>query len=88
MFNGKYKMTKVKPKHGLPKDVHNNVLGKVCEIVDADVGFPAIIKYYKDEESFSLIYTSRVVDVNVTHFVPTTMVVIETKNTVYVLEKI
>ena len=87
MFHERYKIYKVEPKSGHMRQVHKDVLGTECKIIYLEVGDPAYLEfYYKVNETFSTLRTSPVVNVDIR--LDGDVVAIETKNTLYCLERI
>lgn len=81
-----YRIKKIEPKSGVLKDVHKRALGKKCRVLELTKGHSAILQYELDEDmdAFRNFYTSRVL--NVTQ--DCDMVIIETVNTLYLLEEL
>lgn len=87
MFHERYKIYKVKPKSGHMRDVHNDVLNAECKILYLELNDPAYFEVHnKNMLEFHTIQTSPVVNIDIR--LNGDVVAIETKNTLYCLERI
>lgn len=82
-----YIIKDVAPKNGVMRDIHDEVLGRRCYIVSAEVGSRGLLKYLPDyDDRYHRLCTSTVVIVDdKTH---EGEVIIETANTIYKLSEI
>ena len=83
MTKRKYLMKKITPKNGVLRNVHVGILDRECEIIYISRGSSAIFQYELNGETRA-VHTSYVLDIKTTD----TTLVIETRNTIYELEKL
>lgn len=82
----RFTMKRVEPKDGIMRDVHEDVLGRPCYIAYLRVNEQGVISYLPDwDEKYHSLRTSTVE--NFTHSNDGNCVFIETRNTVYTLER-
>lgn len=80
-----YIISDVSPKNGKMRNIHEEVLGRKCYIVDIENGHRGLIKYLPDyDDHYHRLNTSTVLDVTTT---TDGNMVIETENTFYHLVK-
>lgn len=87
MYND-YVFREVKPKDGVMKEIHEEVLGRRCYIIALERGQRGFIKFEPDYDMgrFHRLHTSAVVDW--TESEDGKLLTIETANTTYVLEQV
>jgi len=82
-----YIIKEVRPKSGIMRDIHKEVLGCRCYVVHLQIGEKAIIKFEPryDPGEFHRLHTSTVE--NYMTFDGEESITIETRNTIYILER-
>lgn len=87
MFHDRYKIYKVEPKSGHMRDVHKDILNAECKILYLELNDPTYFEVCnKNMLGFHTIQTSPVVNIDIR--LNGDVVAIETKNTLYCLERI
>lgn len=83
----KYIIKDVAPKNGIMRDIHEEVLGRECYIVSAEVGCRGLLKYLPDyDDRYHRLNTSTIV--SVASDKSGDEVIIETVNTIYRLSEL
>lgn len=82
-----YIIKDVIPKNGIMRDIHEEVLGRRCYIISAEVGCRGLLKYLPDyDDRYHRLHTSTIVSVK--DGKSGDEVIIETVNTIYRLSEI
>lgn len=77
-----YIISEIIPKDGIMKDIHKEILGRKCYIIELEKGKSSLIKYFSGYSSgYHRLITSIVRDVEFSN--DEKSVIIETTNTVY-----
>lgn len=84
-MNGKYIIAAITPKNGKHNFYHDDMRGSICEILSAEIGEEADIKYLPNYDNlYHYVTTTKVASVEERNGILT----IETKNTIYTLHAV